>query len=380
MSLDGFRFEYLNDPKIKHPNIDKWVENGVVLKLNPEFPSKTFPNHYSMITGLYPESHGIVGNVFYDPKMELMFNFNNFSGTLDPRWWLGEPLWNLFNRSNLKTASYYWPGSEVEINGSRPTYYKTPYNSSVSSISKINQILRWIDMSSDLRPSFITAYFSQIDTVGHLYGPDSPLLARSIEELDSILTLLFYGISSRQNDLDINLIIVSDHGMDKIIGGIMLDDYVDPNILQQCILPDINTSGLNLWCPLNFTDQIMESLSTLKHAKAYLKQDIPLDLHFNKSHRISKINILADVGYIITTNELFLSYPSILSGGSHGWNPKKGNMSGIFLANGPSFKKSTRVKSIQNIEIYNLISHIFNFLPSPNNGTFPYYPGIVKNE
>jgi len=377
VSIDGFSWDYLAKGYYPTPTLDAFRAKGVTAQLHPQFPTKTFPNHYSIITGLYPEKHGIVGNVFWDPVMEKTFSLSDAVGMRDPDWWGGDPLWNLANRSGLITASYFWPGSETWINGTRPNYVKV-YNSSVPSIKRVEQVLTWLDMPSSRRPSFITMYFSDVDTAGHRYGPDSYAVANAVADLDSSLGTLFYGITARQSALDIHTIVVSDHGMQTIAGGVFLDDYIPESTLAGFRMPDMNTASVNIWLDESQVPDVMLALKDMKNAKAYQKSQIPPALHFNDSIRIAPIFIIADVGYLITTRRTWSQHPALLTGGSHGWDPKNPNMTGIFLAQGSRFPASSNIKSFQNIEVYNLISEILGITPTPNNGTSPYLPDILK--
>lgn len=377
ISIDGFSWDYLAKGYYPTPILDGFRKKGVTAQLHPQFPSKTFPNHYSIITGLYPDSHGIVANVFWDPVMQKTFALSDTAGAKDPAWWGGDPLWNVANRSGKISASYFWVGSEVYINGLRPTYVKQ-YDQSVPSIQRVEQVLQWLDMPSSKRPSFITMYFSEVDSAGHRYGPNSHAVATAVKELDASLGTLFYGITARQSALDIQTIVVSDHGMQEIGGGVFLDKYLNASDLAMCKIPDMNTPSIKIWVDEDKVAHIYAKLRNIPHAKAYLKHEIPENLHFNTSRRIAPIFVLADIGYLITTTEIWSHYPALLTGGSHGWDPVNANMTGIFLAQGSRFPQSSVTKSFQNIEVYNLVSAILGLTPSPNNGTQPYLPGIIS--
>lgn len=377
ISVDGFSWDYLEKGYYPTPILDGFRKKGVTAKLHPQFPTKTFPNHYSIITGLYPENHGIVGNIFWDPVMEKTFVFTSNASTADPQWWGGNPFWNLANRSGLRTASYFWPGSETLIDGNQPNYWKS-YDSSVSSIKRVEQVLAWLDLPSSRRPSFICMYFSDVDSAGHRYGPDSREVAEAIQELDGSLGTLFYGITARQSELDIQTIVVSDHGMQRIVDAVFLDNYLDQATIDSCNIPDMNTPSINIWVDESRVDGIYQRLRDLKNAKAYLKDDIPAHLNFNNSRRIAPIFVIADIGYLITTTAIWRSRPTLLTGGSHGWDPSNPNMTGIFLASGSKFPQSSVVKSFQNTEVFNLLANVLSLTPTPNNGTSPYYPGIIS--
>jgi predicted AlkP superfamily pyrophosphatase or phosphodiesterase len=374
ISLDGFPYSYLFNTAFSHPNLDLLTQTGVSAPLVPVFPSKTFPNHYSIVTGLYSESHGIIDNRFYDPIMNLTFDPSQPS-SLNPSFWGGEPLWVTVQKNNLKSATMFWPGSEVNFSGMMPTYW-FPYNSSLSDSDRFNQVLQWLSMSDESRPSFITLYISTVDTYGHQYGPNSLLMIDVVKQVDDLLGTLIAAIE--QVTFPVDLVILSDHGMTQISDQnvIFLDDYIDLSNLTIVTWSPIT----QIWPQSNDTlDLIVTQLANVSHITVYKREDIPDSFHYRNNFRVAPLIVLADEGWSITTRVNFTSTYWTYNGGSHGYNPSFADMHGIFVANGDSFQVAVQRDSISAVEIYNLVATALQLKSTaPNNGTSPALPGFLK--
>lgn len=377
ISIDGFSYTYLKDGKT-HPNIHAVAEEGMTAEMVSVFPSKTFPNHYSIITGLYAEDHGIVSNKFYNPETGRTFEHTKTSESLKSDWWLGEPFWNLVNRNGMKTASFFWPGSEAKINGSQPTYY-IPYDMDISNEYRVQKVLEWIDMPPSKRPSFITLYFSDVDTQGHNFGPGTPEVNAAIKEIDDVLGLLFEGMKEREDRLAFNTMVVSDHGMAFVQKPIFLEQYID---VEKYRVPDLGTytTHASLWALEDEIDDLLEKLSLMQHAKATRKEELPERHHYSNSVRIAPIQILPDEGYVITTEEKYNNNRRYFEGGDHGYDPLSVNMTGIFIGHGELFRKGVFEPKLPNVEVFNLLASIMGLTPPPNNGTTPHIKGILKQD
>ena len=225
ISIDGFRADYFE--KYQHPNLNALAVEGVRAKwMTPSYPSLTFPNHYTIATGLYPEDHGIVGNDIYDPEFKAAFSMNKREEVQDGRWWGGEPIWITAEKQGQRASATFFPGSEAEIEGKRPTFWK-PFDNNVSDAERVDGLLSLIDLPAAQRPTFLTLYFSDIDHAGHESSPDSPEMAQAMTVVDSALDRLVRGLRSRNIYDQVNIIIVSDHGMAPVVPTdvVILDDY-----------------------------------------------------------------------------------------------------------------------------------------------------------
>jgi len=226
VSLDGFRYDYAT--KYGAKNLLAMAARGASAPdgMIPSFPSVTFPNHYTIVTGLYPDHHGIVGNTFYDPARKQTYSITDPKTTGDGSWYGGTPLWVLAEQQGMRSASFYWPISQTEIQGKRPSYYLPTYHESFPDEKRVKQVLAWLQLPPEKRPHFITLYFENTDTAGHTYGPDAPETAKAVRHLDEMIGKLSDGIGA--TGLPVDLIVVADHGMETLQGGwVILDKWAD---------------------------------------------------------------------------------------------------------------------------------------------------------
>lgn len=366
ISLDGFRWDYLE--KAPTPNLDRLVSTGVKARaLLPVFPTKTFPNHYSIATGLYTENHGLIANTIYDPVSDDTFALSIREAVSDGRWYGGEPLWVTVEKQGQVSATLFWAGSEAETEGVRPSYWYE-YDHDMPHSERVSQILAWLDLPPDQRPTFITLYFPDTDDQGGNFGPDSPELATTIQKVDSTLGTLFQGLIEREIMEEINIIVVSDHGMAATDSTrvIFLDDYVD-----------LTQAGVINWSPvlgLRPPEEVRENIyaalkSAHPHLQVYRREEVPARLHYSTHHRIPPIIGIADEGWNITSHAFHDRDPSYFSGGEHGYDPQLPSMWGIFIARGPAFENGLEVQPFQNIHIYALITRVLKLEPAPNDGS-----------
>ena len=368
ISLDGFRWDYLS--KTDTPNLDILVENGVISEsLIPVFPSKTFPNHLSIVTGCYPENHGILSNNMYDQEWDVEYYIGENSDPVkDGRWYDAEPIWVTAEKQGKLTGTYFWPGSEAEINGTRPSYYGV-YDGNISREDRVQKILEWIDLPKQSRPVFMTLYFSDVDSWGHNIGPDAIGMNSIIKEIDESIGLLVSGLNKREILDNINIIITSDHGMaglsrDRVI---FLDDYININDVRM-----VDWSPVAMILPED--DSIVSTYSALYDAhpqmSVFKKEDVPARLHFNNHRRIPPIICIAADGWSISDRDYFDENPYSFTGGTHGYDPINKSMHGIFIASGPELKRGLTIESFSSIHIYEVIAHILDIDTPENDASF----------
>jgi len=366
ISFDGWRWDYMARTQV--PNLQELALRGVRAEaLTPVFPTSTFPNHYSIVTGLYPENHGIVSNVISDPRFPQRFTMSAPTSR-ESRWWGGEPVWVTAIRQQLRAASMFWPGSEVSIRGVRPTYWK-PFDDGVSNAARVGQVLEWLALPDVERPSFVTLYFSDVDDAGHAYGPDSPRVLEAARRLDASLGQLMSGIR-KLGLLDRTVVvIVSDHGMSQRARNrvIFLDDYLDLSTVDVIDW----TPNLSLRPRSASVDDVYRALSGKHPALAvYKREDIPSHLHYRANDRIPPIVGLADDGWTIATHarHLAATMAGRGSGGAHGYDPKFKSMQGLFVAAGPGVREGAVIAPFENVHIYNLLCALLRVTPAPNDG------------
>ena len=367
ISMDGFRWDYTE--RTDTPNFDILIEKGArAQSLIPVFPTSTFPNHLSIVTGLYPENHGIISNTMYDDVFDAWYKIGEGSeSVLESRWYEGEPIWVTAEKQGKVTATYFWPGSEAEINGERPTYWYV-YDPSTSNETIIDQLLAWLDLPEGERPVFMTAYFNDANYWGHNLGPDGVGMESVIQGLDLDLGRLIAGLTARDLLDKVNIIVTADHGMVEIDRDrmIFLDDYID--------LEDVTMAG---WSPVagiipneGLEDSIYNSLVNVHpQLSVYKKEETPEHLHYRNHRRITPIIGIADEGWSISTRDYYNNQPEAYTGGTHGYDLDFLSMHGLFLAYGPAFKDGLIVPSFQNIHIYELIANVLSIAPAVTDGS-----------
>jgi len=367
ISIDGFRWDYFN--RTETPHFDELIAGGVQAEsLIPVFPSKTFPNHYSIVTGLYAENHGIVANRMYDPEFDAWFYIGeNSEPVSESRWWEGEPIWVTVEKQNKIAACMFWPGSEAEIQGIRPTYWRQ-YDHDLPKKERISQVLTWLNLEEESRPDFITLYFSDTDSWGHEYGPDQVEMVGVIEEIDESMGALLDSLEVRNLKDKINIIVVSDHGMSALSRGrvIFLDDYIN---LDDVLFVDYSPVAA-LRPNEEKEDSIYLSLvNAHPNMTVYLKEEIPERLHYRNHRRITPIICIADDGWSITDHSYFDSHPEAFTGGTHGYDPVYDSMHGVCIASGPAFSDGITVPPIKNIHLYSLMAQVMNLQPAETDGS-----------
>ncbi len=367
ISFDGFRADYLT--KTETPSFDKLVETGVTSEgLIPVFPTKTFPNHYAIVTGLYPENNGLVGNNMYDPEMDARYSIGNRDAVENPVWYSGEPIWNTVEKAGKTAGTMFWVGSEAPIQDMRPTHWKR-YDGSVPNSARVDTVLKW--MTRENSPvDFGTLYFSFTDSRGHRYGPDSPEIVQAIQDADSIVGYLIEQLSDLDPNRNINLMIVSDHGMIEVSPErkVVLDDYVDVELLEFIEY----SPSLMFNVEDGYEEEIYSALKAEEeNFRIYKKEDIPDRFHLKNSKRMPEFLMIANEGYTINAQEFFQSrgenYPS---GGAHGFDNANPKMHAIFIAHGPAFKEGLKMEPFVNINLYEVMANILEVTPAENDGDF----------
>ena len=389
ISLDGFRADFLN--REITPALNAFIASGVSPRyMLPSFPSVTFPNHFTLVTGLYPESHGVVGNQFWDPILQEEFYYTHTEISMQPRWWTAEPLWVTAEDQNVRTAIHMWPGSEAHIPNVDPTYLDK-YNGSEVLPRKVERILGWLDLpgdddkaapSANRRPQLIAAYVPDVDADGHKYGPNSTEIRGTIADADSMLTLLVEGLLVRNLTEIVNIIVVSDHGMatTSTSRAIQLDDLIDLSLVDH--IDGWPLRGLRLKNPDRDVRILHEQLleASKQHPGAfdvYTKETMPERYHFTNNDRIAPLWVVPKTGWAVVEKtdidlaKVIASGEGVHPKGLHGYDHEHPLMRAIFVARGPAFPHApnSRVPVFQNIEVYNIVCDSLGITPHPNNGT-----------
>jgi predicted AlkP superfamily pyrophosphatase or phosphodiesterase len=369
ISVDGFRWDYTERFTAETPTLRRLRNEGSTTRsLVPVFPSNTFPNHYTIVTGLYPAKHGIINNDFFDPTTGMVFRFTQPSAAKDSRWWGGEPIWATAIKQGRKAATAFWVGSEAEIAGVRPTFwrnfdYKIPFE------QRLEELIGWMKLPFNERPALVAFYLEETNAAGHRYGPDSPEVAAAVKLSDDRISIMLARL--RAESIEPNLVIVSDHGMSStsVDRVIFLEDYVERGAVQ--VDADGSLAALR---PLRGSAaDLVRAFQNVRHAKAYRAEDLPAHFHFAANARISPVWIIPDEGWHVVTRTTFerLRANYRANGylqGDHGYDPALPNMHGILIAHGPAFRRGVHHESVENIHVYNLLCAVLGLKPSPNDG------------
>jgi alkaline phosphatase D len=356
ISFDGFRADYID--WYDTPNFDQIKLNGVKAKsLKPVFPTKTFPNHYSIATGMYVENHGLIGNQFFDKKLNEFYQMKDREKVEDKRFYGGEPIWSTAEKQGLKTASYFWVGSEAQAGGHYPSIWKK-YDQKQSFDARIDSVIKWFEKPIKNRPRLVLLYFHEPDNTGQKYGPRSKENKLMVESVDKTIGNILNKLKTLTIYKKLNVILVSDHGMTEIdkTKKIVLSKYIDTKKIK------MEGSGPYTLLYSDENNEIEKSylkLKQLSNIDVYKKENIPDKWRFKRHHRIKDILIVAKEGWTILKDNLEGSY-YFYSKAAHGYDNDLQSMQAIFFAQGPAFKKDYTISSINNIDIYPLIAHILN--------------------
>lgn len=361
VSIDAFRWDYVDRPSAAH--IRAVGARGVrAERLVPSFPSKTYPNHYTLVTGLRPEHHGIVANVMWDSTLGRFATGNN-PAVRDGRWFGGEPIWVTAVKHGLRAYAYQWPGDEAEIAGHRPTWY-APFDGALSRAGEVRQLLAWLALPADSVPDFMTAYFSDVDAASHDVGPGGARTDTAIAAVDSAVGALVDGIARLGMADRVNLVIVSDHGMAAATPAqtVYLDDYVSLDSLDV-----IDWSPVATIRPKPGRERyVYEHLhGAHPHLAVYRKADVPARFHFSANPRITALVGVADEGWSISTR----ARGPERSLGVHGYDNLLPSMGGVLVAEGPGLRRGTRVPALGNVHVYSLLAALLGVAPAPTDGS-----------
>lgn len=371
VSLDGFRYDYAG--RYGATNLQALATEGASASegMIPVYPSLTFPNHYSIVTGLYPEHHGIVAMSFYDPDSKKRYAYNDSVAVTDGTWYRGVPLWSLAEQQGMRSACFFWPGSEAQIAGKRPSYY-LHFDDHFPDSARIEQVIAWLRLPPDQRPHFITLYYSNVDHAGHEFGPDSQQTADAVRHVDKLVGGLWEALKAL--NLRVDLFVVSDHGMENIQGNwINLDQFAD--------LSGFYTEGMLLYPDNGVSAE--KAYQRLKGASdrftVYRLRDVPKNLHYDENDRLGDPVIVANGPYAIRAHAPNPTDTVPRNKGGHGYDPERmKTMRAIFYAVGPDIRPGVAVDPFENVNIFPLVVKILGLDTVPNDGDAKVLEGILQ--
>ncbi|MDT0630989.1 ectonucleotide pyrophosphatase/phosphodiesterase [Rubrivirga sp. S365] len=374
VSIDGFRWDYLDRGDVAAPTLRRLVAEGVrAERLVPVYPSKTFPNHYSLVTGLHPEDHGIVNNTMHDAAVPDSaggagrFSLSDRAAIADVRWWGGEPIWVTAERQGVRAGTVFWPGSEAAIGGVRPSDWLV-YDGDLPYAARVDSALVWTGRPAPRRDRFVTLYFEGVDTAGHRFGPDAPETAAAIEEVDAALARLVAGLEARGALDQTDLVIVSDHGMTALAPDrvVVLDDVAD---LETEVEEAVWGQTAGVWPAAGVdVDELVARIDAVPHVRATRREATPERFRYRASRRIPPVVIVPDEGWTVSSREYVERYPDRPSGGGHGYDNELADMGALFVARGPSFARGVTVAPFSAVDVYDVLAEALGIRPAPNSG------------
>jgi predicted AlkP superfamily pyrophosphatase or phosphodiesterase len=332
--------------------------------MKPSFPSVTFPNFYTLATGLHPDHHGLVYNAMQDPGLPgRTFTLGNRTEVMDRVWYDdAEPIWVSAEKAGLRTATLFWPGSEAPVGGVRPTYW-LPFEQSVPSAARVNMLLGWFTLPVDERPRLATIYFDILDTAGHRFGPDSPEVNLALADADAAVTLLLEGLKAR--GVEANLVIVADHGMAAISGErvVMLDDLLDPSAFTVTALGPVASLDPT---PGREAEVERALLGPAAHHPCWRKGDLPARLAYGTHRRIPAIVCLAETGWYVGVRSR--TDPTRIRGGAHGYDNAEPQMRALFITHGPDIAPAVVLPDMDSVDVQPLLARLLGLTAPAGDG------------
>lgn len=358
VSLDAFRWDY---PTIYNtPWLDSIAANGVAATMVPSYPSSTIPNHFTLATGLVPDHHGIVNSQFWAPEKGELFSMGDSATRYNPYYFGGEPIWVTAKKQGVKSASIYWVGSDVAIQGLYPDYYLRWDNEPrLTYPQRVDEALRIAKLPESERPSLLMVYFDEPDWTTHHYGPIAQESEAVIEELDSLMGILYRGL--KELDYGVNLIVTSDHGMTEISDEkfISIEQSVNPNWVERIV----STNPTTIFCKEGCRDSLFNQLSKVKHISVWRKEEVPAHLNYGTSNHLGDLIVAPDLGWQFATTPRGLN-------GAHGYDINEPDMQIIFRACGPDFKRGyTLPHSFSNVDLYSILAELLKIEPAKTDGS-----------
>ena len=371
ISIDGMRADYLD--KYTPPELARLANEGVRAKwMIPAYPTKTFPNHYTVATGLYPGNHGLVENNMWDPTTGKTFGLHDRTAVEDPMWWGGEPIWVTAQKQGRIAGAFFFPGTETLIKGMKPKYWRS-YDGDVPNEERVDTILSWLKLPKEERPTIVTLYFSDVDDAGHSFGPDADETRTALLNVDRMIQRLTLGLRRLGADGTTNLVITSDHGMAgyKLRDAIVLDRMFDVNDAAKIFWTGEFTQ---IFPKPGMEDRIYNAIRSQlpPTARIYQKAKMPSRFRISKTGRIAPLIVVPNPGTVITNRERYSKAETEgrldKTRGAHGYDNRHELMRATFIGYGPDFKKGFVSDPFESVDVYNLMSKILELKPAQNDG------------
>jgi predicted AlkP superfamily pyrophosphatase or phosphodiesterase len=374
VSFDGLRWDYTD--RVETPAFDRIAAAGArVRRLIPVFPTETFPNHYTIVTGLRSANHGIVSNNMYDPEFDAYFSLGDNPENQKPRWWGGEPIWVTAMKADLRASAFFWPGSDVVIDGHRPDPWHR-FDADVPFEERSRAVVEWLSLPVEKRPHIVTLYFELLDNAGHLNGPDAPQTDEAILQADGILGNLLDALDVNGILETVNVIVMGDHGMTEASPDslVFLDDLIDLDRVDVVHW----TPVLSLNPDVDYVGPARQALTNVDGLRIYDRDSTPGEWHYRAHSRIPLLVGLADPGWTITSRSFYDRNGRQVNPGAHGYDPSLIDMHTTLLAMGPDIRRGARLDSLSNLHVYELLCALLDVEPAPNEGDYEPVRALVR--
>lgn len=375
ISLDGNRWDY---PQYYNTEFfDSLATVGVSARMEPSFPASTFPNHYTLATGLVPDHHGLVNNSFWDPGREYSYSMSDPACRYDPYYYGGEPIWITAQRQGVKTGNVYWVGSDIPIKDEYPTYYRNwDEDPHWGFEERVDEIVRLMSLPESERPRLVMGYFDEPDHTGHVYGPISTETKEMVEHMDSLMHGLYLRLKALPYGDRINFIVLSDHGMEDISPERFISWH---NEIPEGWAENVKgTSPTSIFVKEGYVDSLYNRLSKVEHLSVWKHGEVPGELNYGTSERLGDLIVAPDLGW------QFASSPS-KNNGAHGYSPTEPDMMVMFRAVGPDFKEGYEApftegeqSAFRNVDIYPLLCKLLGIKPAATDGKLERIVNILK--
>lgn len=359
VSLDGLRWDY--PEAFDAPFFDRMARDGVKAVMSPSFPSKTFPNHYTLATGLRPDHHGIIANKFMVRDNGKFFSLSNREMRTDGRYFGGEPVWLTAQRQGVTCATVYWVGSDVAIQGQHPTYWQDYLGEKLTHSERVDEVLRLLQLPEAERPHLVMCYFEEPDASGHERGPIIKQTRHAFETMDSLLAIMWQRIQQLDIAPQVNFIVTGDHGMAWVDNVRVIRPSEVLNTEWTTLIAGDLPTNIYVKRP-ELTDSVMDALARVDHIRAWRKADIPAYLGYGTNVNVGDVFVMPDVGWLFTDE-------TVTDNGSHGFDQTASDMQVAFRAVGPDFKRGyCKEDRFPNVDIYPLLCYLLGVKPAPNDG------------
>jgi alkaline phosphatase D len=377
VSFDGFASRYVDQLQpseiLEMAEAGIWASDGML----PVYPSKTFPNHYSLVTGSYPARHGIVGNTFYDPARDALYRIGDRDKVEDGTWYGAEPIWVTAERQGMVAASFFWVGSEADVSGIRPSYWRR-YDESISNEARVRQVVDWLSYPAERRPHVVTLYFSLVDNAGHEFGPESQEVVDAVAEANRIVEQLREGLAQLPHADRVTLIVTADHGMDGYTAD-HIEYVADALPSLEGVRPvEMGPNGtLFVEGGRDEAVRVRDAINAgLEHVTAYLTEDTPDHLHYRGNDRIGDLVLMPDSGWVVFPENDRPARP----GFTHGWDPRITSMRALFVAEGAGLPAGVVLDPFENVQVYPLVTRLLGLAPAEMiDGDPAFWDSVVRD-